>query len=186
MGLLALFALLPALAFASPRDAASSSAPTTQQLQAALLMTFARFTEWVPGAFESTVSPLVIGFIADESAAEAFEAAARGKNVGGRPLVVKRLQWDSDVQGVHMLFIGDDERRRAAIIVERVQRRPILTVSPLPDFAQAGGIIALKSSGGRLSFSVNGRATSLSGVRLSSFLLSHATEVIGASGPGAK
>lgn len=178
--MLALAVLLPALGMTAAPSAAAD-APSIPQIQAALLLTFTRFTEWGGSAFTSPSSPLTVAFVADETVAQAFEATASGKNVGGRPLTARRVQWDSDLAGVHVLFIGEAERRRSALILQRVQRLPILTVSPLPDFGREGGIITLKSSGGRVGFAVNSRGVSLSGLRLSSFLLSHAAEVTGAS-----
>ena len=163
----------------------AGSTPTTEQLQAALLMTFARFTEWPAGGFTSPSAPLVVGFVADEAATEAFELAARGKNVSGRPVIARRLQWDSDPTGTHVLLIGQSERRRLAEVLQRAVRRPILTVSQLAEFGEAGGMITLKSDGGRVSFAVNAQATGASGLRLSSFLLSHATAVSEPAGPGA-
>ena len=101
-------------------------------------------------------------------------------------MAVKRLQWDSDVAGVHMLFIGETEKRHLGFVLERVRSRQIVTVSSLPDFGRAGGMITLTFTDGRISFAVNSRATALSGVRLSSFLLSHATKVSDESGGGGR
>ncbi len=174
---IAMAALVSVLVAGGVRAVTAGDTPTTEQLQAALLMTFARFTEWPPGAFASPSAPLVVGFVTDEAVTGAFEVIARGKNVSGRPVVARRLQWDSDTTGTHVLLIGQSERRRLADVLDRVQRRPILTVSQLAEFGRAGGMITLKSDGGRVSFAVNSRATVLSGLRLSSFLLSHATAV---------
>ena len=47
-------------------------------------------------------------------------------------------------------------------------------------------MITLTFTDGRISFAVNSRATTLSAVRLSSFLLSHATKVSDESGGGGR
>jgi hypothetical protein len=166
--------------------AAGAQDPTVEQLEAAVVMTFARFVEWPPQEFTSASAPIVVAVVADEGVAQALETVARGKNVAGRTIAVSRLQWDSDVAGVHMIFVGAVERRHLEALLERVRPRPIVTVSMQPGFGRAGGMITLTLSGGRLSFAVNSRATAASGVRLSSFLLSHATKVSAESGGGAQ
>jgi hypothetical protein len=114
----------------------------------------------------------------------ALEAGSRGRNVAGRTIAVKRLQWDSVDAGVHMLFVGEMDPRHLAILLDHVRLRPIVTVSGLPGFGRAGGMITLTFTDGRITFAVNSSATAASGVRLSSFLLSHATKVSAASAGG--
>jgi hypothetical protein len=109
--------------------------------------------------------------------AEALEVLARGRVVAGRGISVKRLQWDSDDAGVHMLFLGAPAKRHLALVIDRVRARPIVTVSPLPEFGRAGGMITLTFAAGRITFAVNSGATASSGVRLSSLLLTHASRV---------
>jgi hypothetical protein len=161
---------------------AAAQGQTVEQLEAAVVMTFARFVEWSPADFPSATAPIVIGIVADETVAVALEAGSRGRNVAGRTIAVKRLQWDSVDAGVHMLFAGDMDPRHLAILLDRVRTRPIVTVSRLPGFGRAGGMITLTLTDGRITFAVNSSATAASGVRLSSFLLSHATKV--SAGPG--
>jgi len=161
---------------------AGAQEQTVEQLEAAVVMTLARFVEWSAQEFPSASAAIVIAIVADEEVAIALETNSRGKNVAGRTIAVKRLQWDSDFAGVHMLFIGDAERRHVGVVLDRIRSRPIVTVSHLADFARTGGMITVTTTEGRISFAVNSRATAQSGVRLSSFLLSHATKVSHESG----
>jgi hypothetical protein len=181
-GMIATLALSCAIAGAPAPALAAAPAPgaepqTVEQLQAAVILTFARFVEWSPAAFVAASAPIVIGVVADETVAEALEAIARGRNVAGRTISVRRLQWDSDDAGIHMLFLGATEKRHLALVVARVRARPIVTVSPLPEFGRAGGMITLTLADGRITFAVNSGATASSGVRLSSLLLTHASRV---------
>jgi hypothetical protein len=167
------------------RAADIDGAPTIEHLQATLLITVARYVEWPSTAFTSPTTALVVGIVSDDAVAEAFAATAAGRNIGGRAIAVKRLQWESDMTGVHLLLIGQVERRRVAALLEQIRSKPILTISMVPQFAAAGGMITLTASGGRLSFSVNARATGDSALRLSALLLSHATSVSHEPGRGA-
>jgi hypothetical protein len=148
-----------------------------EQLEASIVITFARFVEWPSQAFASPTAPIVVGIVADEAVALELETGSRGKTVAGRTLAVKRLQWDSPVAGVHMLLIGESEKRHLKAILDAVRTQPIVTVSRLPEFGRAGGMITLVLADGRITFAVNANAAARSMVRLSSFLLSHATTI---------
>lgn len=172
--------------FDATARSAGAQGQTVEQLEAAAVMTFARFVEWSPSEFSSTSAPIVVGVVADETVAVALEAGSRGKNVAGRTIAVKRLQWDGVDAGVHLLFVGEMETSHLAIVLDRVRSRPTVTVSRLPAFGRAGGMITLTLTDGRITFAVNSSATAASGVRLSSFLLSHATKVSAESGRAAR
>jgi hypothetical protein len=180
--LTALLWMLPSLTV-SARAAAGGGAPTIEQLQATLLITVARYVEWPSAAFASASAPIVVGIVSDEAVAEELATTSAGRKVNGRAMVAKRLQWDSDMAGVHVLLVGQVERRRVVALLEQVRGKPILTMSLLPQFASTGGMITVTSTVGRLSFSVNARATEATALRLSSLLLSHATSVTHDAGP---
>jgi len=162
--------------------AAGQGRPTIDQLEASVVMTLARFVEWPAQEFSSPASPILVGVVGDESVVVALETTSRGKAIAGRTMVVTRLQWDSDFAGVHILFLGEAEKRHLRVVLDRVRPRAVLTISPLPDFGRSGGMITLAFSEGRISFAVNSRATAQSTVRLSAFLLSHASKVSDESG----
>lgn len=155
----------------------AKAAPTVEQLEAALLVTFANYTVWPSSALPAASAPLVVGVVGDQALALAFQEISRERRAGGRPFATKVLQWESDISGVHVLFMGQIDRRHVTALLAQAQHKPILTVSMVPEFAQSGGMISLKSTGGRVSFAVNSKATELAGLQLSSFVLSYATSV---------
>jgi hypothetical protein len=179
LGMRAVLALLLSLLPAMAMGAAPSSAapPTIQQLEATLLLTVAKFVEWPAAAFPSPAAPVVIGVVADEAVFVAIGSTSHGRQVNGRPVVARRLQWDSDMTGVHLLYVGQSEARRLNALLEPIREKHIVTVSRLAEFDRAGGTLTLRADEGRLSFSANTGAAQRSGVRLSSFLLAHATSV---------
>jgi hypothetical protein len=156
---------------------AGAPAQTVEQLEASIVITFARFIEWPPQTFAFAAAPIVVGVVADEGVALALEVGSRDKLVAGRALAIKRLQWDSPATGVHILLVGDSEKRHLKAVLEGVRSQPIVTVSRLPEFGRSGGMITLTFTDGRITFAVNASATTRGTVRLSSFLLSHATAV---------
>ena len=165
-------------------DQVGGAGQTVYELEAAVVVTFARFVEWSPQRFASASAPIVVGILDDEDVALALETIARGKNIAGRSMAVKRLQWNSDFSDVHVLFFGETAKRHLTVVLKQIQPQPIVTVSHLPDFGRLGGMITLTLTDGRISFAVNSSATAQSGVRLSSFLLSHATKVSNQSSGG--
>ena len=155
------------------------TAPTVEQLEAALLVTFANYTVWPPAALPSAATPIVVGVVGDQALAQTFEQTSRDRRASGRPFVTKVLQWEGDLSGVNVLFLGDIDRRHMTALLARSKQAPILTVSATPEFDREGGMITLKSTGGRVSFAVNAHAVRLAGLQLSSFVLSYATRVSG-------
>ncbi len=164
------------LALSSIAAAAPRSQPTMDQLQAALVMTIARFVEWPAASFDSVSAPLVMAVVSDDAAAMALETAASGRQVNGRPIALRRVRWDSAMHGVHLLLVGEAEERRVTVLLDRLRGQHVLTVSSLPDFAAAGGMLTIVPLDGRVSFRINAAAAD-SGLRLSSFLRAHATRV---------
>jgi hypothetical protein len=155
----------------------AKAAPTLEQLEAALLITFANYTVWPASALPAAAAPIVVGVVGDQALADTFQEVSRERRVGGRPLATKVLQWESDLSGVHVLFMGQIERRHVTALLAQAQHKPILTVSMAREFAPAGGMISLTYAGGRVIFAVNSKATQLAGLQLSSFVLSYATSV---------
>jgi hypothetical protein len=67
-----------------------------------------------------------------------------------------------------------------------VADKPVLTVSDIPNFAIAGGMIELSVVAGKLSFSVNRKVAESVGLSLSSKLLQLGNIVETRKKPGAK
>jgi hypothetical protein len=183
---LACLAMAWLLAGRTGGDRVAAAPQTVEQLEAAIVLTFARFVEWSPADFTSPSAPIIVGVVADAGVALALEAIAEGKNVAGRTIAVKQLQWDSSVAGLHMIFVGETEKRHLELILEGIRSSKIVTVSGVANFGRAGGMISLTVVAGRISFAVNSHATAASAVRLSSSLLSHATRVSDESSGGAR
>ena len=74
--------------------------------------------------------------------------------------------------GCHLLFISDSEAESLAAILAALDDRPVLTVADMPNFARAGGIINLKTTGeNKLRFEINTGTARRAGLKISSKLL---------------
>jgi hypothetical protein len=165
-------ALLVGLALCSagvgvPLGAQSASAPA---LKAAFLLQFVKFTEWPQDAV-APEAPLVLCVVEDSEVARQLEQVARGRDVQGHSLSVRRMNAGGLLQTCQMVYVGVNARA-ALQVIETARAEPVLTVSDYPDFAARGGTAQFYVEDGRIRFAVNLESAQRSRLRLSSRLLS--------------
>ena len=141
------------------------------QVKAAFLYNFAKFVDWPGDAFSEGSAPLVIGVIGIDPFGGELEKAIKGKNVGGRPLAVRRLKWGQDLRSCHILFISSSERRHLRQITESLRGASVLTVGDMEQFNQQGGIINFVLEASKVGFEINSRGAAQARLRISSKLL---------------
>ena len=145
-------------------------------IKAAYLYNFAKYVEWPPRAFPTSDSPLVI-CIAGENPFGTALAALQGKAVESRPVKVLDLPTITGLDQCNVVFFGRTEQGRFKTALAKLARLPILTVSDISDFAQAGGMIGLFEAEQRIRFNINITAARQANLKLSSQLLKLATIV---------
>jgi uncharacterized protein DUF4154 len=148
---------------------------TTDEVKAAFLFNFAKFVEWPADA--APTGPLTIGVLGSDSVADSLREFVRGKTIGTRALVVKRMNGSEDLAGFHLLFVGQAEKNRLPDLMRRVDGAGILTVSDADRFCDAGGVIALALDGKHVRFDISLAAAERSRLKVSSKLLSLARTV---------
>ena len=177
--LVACLALLVAAVLQPPPEAraAAGGATLEQRVKAAFLYKFAGYVEWPEDAFAQPGAPFTIAVIGAEPLAAELTQAVRGRTVHDRSIAVKRLRSGEPLSGVHMLFVGADERERLTTLVGTTQDRPILTVTEFDGALEAGSVINFVVTEQRVRFEVSLGAAERSGLRLSSRLLAVAERV---------
>ncbi|MCB1823637.1 MAG: YfiR family protein [Candidatus Competibacteraceae bacterium] len=145
-------------------------------VKAAYLYNFAKFVEWPPEAFSATDSPLVICIAGDNPFGAALEAL-RDKVVESRSVEVRHMPTATGLDRCNVVFIGRAEQGRFKTVLAGIAHLPILTVSDISDFAQAGGMIGLFETGQHIRFNINITAARRANLKLSSQLLKLATIV---------
>jgi hypothetical protein len=152
-------------------------------VKGAFLYNFAKFVEW-PSATEPPPSGLfVIGILGKDPFGSTLDQLVKTKTAMGRHIEVKRFTRVEDVHGCQMLFIGASEARRFPAIIQALNGTNVLTVSEVPQFLEAGGMLNLVRVGNRVAFEANPRAAEHEGFRLSSKLLQLAVNLRGAPQP---
>lgn len=139
-----------------------------EDVKAAFVAKLLRYTEWPATSFEAAESPFVVIVIGDDAVAGALEEIAeRSAPIAGRPLSVEprrlpgRGSWRyarllEELQRSHLLYLGEEVTEgNAAELIEDLEGAAVLTVGDRPGFAEAGGMIGLRRSGGRVAFDAN-------------------------------
>lgn len=145
-------------------------------VKAAYLYNFAKFVEWPPESFADAGAPLRICIAGDNPFGSAL-ATLSDKTVGSHRVEVLLVPATMGFDQCHIVFIGRAEQGRFKALLAKLGRLPILTISDIGDFAQAGGMIGLVETNQRIRFDINLAATRQANLKLSSQLLKLATIV---------
>ena len=146
------------------------------EVKAAFLYQFTLFVGW-PGE-EDAQGTFGIGIVGNDPFGSLLERAVAGKAVRGRPVVVRRFKRAADVDSCQVVFLGQADEGQAAELLERVRRRPVLTVGETRAFLDRGGIIRFRLDDNRVRFEIAPRAAERARLRISSRLFGVA-EIVG-------
>jgi hypothetical protein len=170
--------ILVALAVAVPGPLFAEHAATREyKVKAAFLYNFALFTEWPDENVAGGGSSLVICVLGKHSFGDALESI-QGKSVRRRNVTVRQINSVREMGICHVLFVSASEKQRLPDILSEVKNQPVLTVSDLDRFAEAGGTIGFISLEDRVRFEINMKAAQRARIRISSQLLKLAHDVI--------
>lgn len=140
-------------------------------LKAVFLVNLASFVEWPPEAFASERSPFVIAVLGGDPFGRALDIAAAGQEAKGRRLIVRRARRAEEVRDCHIVFVSSSEAPRLRAVVRELAGRPVLTVSDIPNFTGAGGMIGLVLEDRRIVLYADPKAASAAALDISSKLL---------------
>ncbi len=147
------------------------------QLKAAITYNVAKFVKWPEGTFVDTKSPLIICVLGDGDAAAGF-SSLEGQALGTRFVQVRYLQSLNDFQDGNILYIVHSQLHQLDAVLTALQKRPVLTISDIENFASRGGMINLVKVGNNIRFAINLDASMAANLQVSSKLNALATEVI--------
>ena len=156
----------------------SAQVALEDKVKAAIISKFPQFVEWPPAAMSGRAT-LDLCVVSSDPIQSELEELAAGETIGARPLGVRRVQRDQDVDGCQVLFIGAAAVSSNRSLLQHASALPILTVSDDQKFLEEGGIVRLRQVDGRLRFDVNATAAQKVGLRISSQMLQLAVTVRG-------
>ncbi|HYG64997.1 MAG TPA: YfiR family protein [Thermoanaerobaculia bacterium] len=168
--LLALLALVPLVPAALLGQRAASP---EYQVKAAFLYNFTKFVEWLD-ARPGERSPLRLCVLGNDPFGETLDGIVFGEMVGSRPLLPERVDAGeplNSLRSCQVLFVSRSERARVREVLESLAETPVLTVSDLQGFLDAGGHIQFVMQGNKVRFAIDQAAAERSRLRISSKLL---------------
>jgi hypothetical protein len=169
-----LLALL-ALAVLGPGALLGQGAASREyQVKAAFLYNFTKFVEWRDTSLGDRTSPLRLCVVGDDPFGSVLDDILWGETAAGRPLLPERHDVSEPLENLRscqVLYVSRSERARVRQILEVVEGLPVLTVSDLPGFLDAGGHIQFVMDGGKVKFAIDQAAAERARLRISSKLL---------------
>lgn len=150
--------------------------PREDRIKAVLIVKILKFVTW-PAVVLPPREALNLCTLGDSAVATAL-AAADGRSIGERQILVRHLQTPAAPEGraCHVLYIPASFRDWP-ILVAAQRTRPILTIGDAPDFARKGGMIGLLRGENRVGFEISPRTAREANLEIAAPLLELATVV---------
>lgn len=169
-------ALVVAIVWLSTGLVGAQQPLSDQQMKAAFVLNFVRYTEWPERSFGGPDAPLVVCVFGD--APGSGLAGISGKIIKNRPVQVRGILTADEARACHALFVAEFDARRFVGVLRALQNVPVLTISEADGFIDVGGMIGLVHFENRLQFEVNLGVVQQAQLKASSQLLRLAHNVI--------
>jgi len=142
-------------------------------LKAAFIYKFTKFIKWPENNQRSTIVLCTLG---NDELVNVFASVL--SNFGSNPkIVLQSIDKTQAIENCQVLYIALSEFGSYRSLNVITDKHAVLTISELPGFVQAGGIIELIQQGDRIRFDINLDASNLNGLVISSKLLQLARKV---------
>ena len=152
---------------------------TEHQVKSLFLLNFAKYVDWPSDVFTAPDAPIVIGVLGEGKFGGELAKTVEGKNIQGRPILIRQIQTPEDSGKCHILFIGSSEKAGLVEILKRIKTKPVLTVGETDQFMEQGGVINFVKKEGKVRLEINLEAARQAKLEISSKLLSVADVVKG-------
>jgi hypothetical protein len=169
-------ALLTLLVQATLLGPAAAQTPLEIAVKATDLYKFAAFVDWPPSAFSDPTAPAMLCVEGEDPFGPVLDQAVRDQRIGGRPIMVVRLDHVDRGSPCNILFAGPSRRQPPAEALREVRGQPVLTITDEAGDPNARGMIDFVLREGRVRFRIDPRMAERSGLLISSKLLSLAVK----------
>jgi hypothetical protein len=161
-----------------PHARAQRVEATEVSVKAAFLYKFAGYVDWPPSAFASPDAPFVFGVLGNEEVAGELAKVVAARQIGGHPVVVKRVRENEPLRGIHVVFVGRAATDRLATLIRAAQQPALLIVTETERGLEAGSAINFVVADDRVGFEVSVDAAERNGLKISSRMLAVAKRVL--------
>ncbi|MBK5964314.1 hypothetical protein CCR95_09500 [Thiocystis minor] len=148
------------------------------ELSAAYLYNFSKFVHWPAAALSDSSKALVLCVYGRSGSAGEAIGALDGKFAQGHRIRVERHARGDALNDCQIVYVSDSERPYLSPLLRALANQPALTVSDIPGFVSAGGMIGLVMVDSRLRFEINRQSAEAAGLSISSQVLKLATQVV--------
>src|SRR5437016_926116 len=124
------------------------------QIKAADLLNFARFTEWPQGTVGAGSSPLNICTLGRSGTTSELGYVAGSRTINGHTISLRPISSPEEIHGCNVVFLAADSGKRQQKLIDATQGTPVLLVAEIAGFAHNGGLIDMSISNGRVVFEV--------------------------------
>lgn len=146
-------------------------------LKTAYIYNVAKFTEWPERSHGPVSAPMRFCLVGEDAQVPSLWRLD-GRTVKGRHLKVLTPRGGRMADECDLLYVAASEREHLVELLRTLRQQPVLTVSELDGFAQAGGMVELSPQGKLLRFTIHLGAVRAAELEISPRLLSLA-RVIG-------
>ncbi len=128
------------------------------QLKAAFIYEFLSLVEW-----PSKDGVMRLGVLGADPFGESLEALKK-QTFHGESLEIVHLR-DPDFTGLDAVFVSVSQVREQHLIIHNLEGLSVLSISDIPDFGKAGGMITIVNKANRVRFQVNQEALKQAGLK---------------------
>lgn len=152
-------------------------------VKAAFVYNFLKFVEWPAHVFGSPQAPVVVAVVGEGEIADATARFLTSKQIGARPIAVRRAMKAGSLAGAVAVFLAADVATQRRLFGGAPW---VLTIGEGEEFAREGGVIGLLIEDRKVRFDVNLDAAQAAGLKISSRMLALARFVYSTPGNGAR
>ncbi|HKI61587.1 MAG TPA: YfiR family protein [Mariprofundaceae bacterium] len=139
-------------------------------MKAAYVFNFIRFTEWPKPSPDQEASGIVLDVLGDEGFYETLQTVAQHEVAKQIGLNVNACSTESCLKAASVIYFAESDLAYEPQL-ELLAGLPVLTVSDIPGFASHGGMIEIRYQDEKLTFVVNLQAVQRAGLYISAQLL---------------
>lgn len=145
-----------------------------QEIKAALLYNFLKYTNWPSGVLpDASITLCVFG----DDPFRGYLQPMMGRSVNQRTITLRQLHHMSGVGNCNLLFVNADEQGKWPALRRTLKGKNILTVSDFDSFAATGGMIEFGHRDNHISAVLNMDAVKAAGLHVEDRLLKLVTVV---------
>lgn len=144
-------------------------------LKAVYLEKFSRFITWPKESLiDNPDEPFIIAVIGETPLTENLIQIYAIQKIKNKRVIIKNIHNLNEIQGSHILFIAESEKKNIDQIIAITKQQPILTIGETKGFAEKGVLINFFEKDNKLRFEINETAVLKSPLQMSFYLLNSA------------